>query len=185
MNLNHPLTLIILTMAAVSSGVLLMRNTSEDVETIAAPRLSIGYYMNEAELIGTGDNGKILYRLRTRNASQNFEDGVVNMQGVHVIYEPEAAIPWDLRADTGNIPPSANIIQLTGNVVAATQEDNNSRITIRTNFLELDTETYIANTPREVTIDYLQHRVFATGMRVYFKEDRLQLISDVNGKFLP
>ena len=50
---------------------------------------------------------------------------------------------------------------------------------------ELDTETYIANTPRKVTIDYLQHRVFATGMRAYFKEDRLQLLSDVNGKFLP
>jgi len=185
MNLNHPLVLIILAICAVSSGVLLLRNTSDDIETASAPRLSIGYYMNEAELIGTGDNGKILYRLRTRNASQNFESGIVNMEGVHVIYEPEAAVPWDLRADTGNIPPSANIIQLAGNVVAATQGDDNSRMTIRTNFLELDTETYIANTPRKVTIDYLQHRVFATGMRAYFKEDRLQLISDVNGKFLP
>lgn len=185
MNINHPLTLIILTICAVSSGALLMRNTSEDVETISPPRLSIGYYMNDAELIGTGDSGKILYRLRTTNASQNFESGVVNMRDVHVIYEPEAAIPWDLRADTGEIPPSANIIRLTGNVVATTQDDNDSRMTIRTNFLELDTETYIANTPRKVTIDYLQHRVFATGMRAYFKEDRLQLLSDVNGKFLP
>jgi lipopolysaccharide export system protein LptC len=185
MNLNHPLILIFLAIGAVSSGVLLLRNTADDAETVPAPRLGIGYYMNEAELIGTGESGKILYRLRTRNASQNFEDGVVNMQGVHVIYEPEAAIPWDLRADTGNIPPSANIIQLTGNVVAATKDDNNSRMTIRTNYLELDTETYIASTPRKVTIDYFQHRVFATGMRAYFKEDRLQLISDVNGKFLP
>jgi len=115
MNLNHPAVLIVLTIGAVGSGALLLRNTSEDAETVSTPRLSIGYYMNEAELIGTGDSGKILYRLRTRNASQNFDDGVVNMQGVHVIYEPEAGIPWDLRADTGNIPPSANIIQLTGN----------------------------------------------------------------------
>lgn len=185
MNLNHPLILLFLTIGAVSSGVLLLRNTADDIETVSAPRLSIGYYMNEAELIGTGDNGKILYRLRTRNASQNFEDGVVNMEAVHVIYEPEAAVPWDLRADTGNIPPSANIIQLAGNVVAATQDDNNSRMTIRTNYLELDTDTYIANTPHKVTIDYLQHKVFATGMRAYFKENRLQLISEVNGKFLP
>ena len=185
MNLNQPLILIILTVCAISSGVLLMRNTSDGTETVSAPRLSIGYYMNEAELIGTGDSGKILYRLRTKNASQNFEDGVVNMEGVHVIYEPEASVPWDLRADTGQIPPSANIIELAGNVVAATQDDSNLQTTIRTNYLELDTETYIANTPRKVTIDYMQHRVSATGMRAYFKEDRLQLISDVNGNFLP
>ena len=185
MNLNQPLVLIGLSICAIGSGVLLLRNTADDIETISAPRLSIGYYMNEAELIGTGDNGNILYRLTTRNASQNFEDGVVNMEGVHVIYEPEAAVPWDLRADTGNIPPSANIIQLAGNVVATTQDDENSQMTIRTDFLELDTETYIANTPSKVTIDYLQHSVFATGMRAYFNEDRLQLISDVNGKFLP
>ena len=107
------------------------------------------------------------------------------MQGVHVIYEPEAGIPWDLRADTGTIPPSANIIQLTGNVVAATQDDDKSSMTIRTSYLELDTETYIANTSRKVTVDYSQHTVFATGMRAYFKEDRLELISDVDGKFLP
>ena len=30
------------------------------------PRLSIGYYMNDAQLVGTGDDGKILYRARTR-----------------------------------------------------------------------------------------------------------------------
>jgi len=185
MNLNHPFVLAFLAICAISSGVLLLRSSPDEIETVSTPRLSIGYYMTEAELIGTGDNGKILYHLRTRNASQNFEDGVVNMEGVHVIYAPESDVPWDLRADTGNIPPSANIIQLEGNVVAATQDDDNSRMTIRTNFLELDTETYIANTPEKVTIDYLRHTVFATGMRAYFKEDRLQLISDVNGKFLP
>ena len=185
MNLNHPVVLIFLVIGAVGSGVLLLGNISNDTEPDAEPRLRIGYYMNEAELIGTGDSGKILYRLRTSNASQNFEDGVVNMESVHVIYEPETGIPWDLRADTGNIPPSVNIIQLAGNVIAATQDNEETGMTIRTSFLELDTDTYIANTPREVTIDYAQHRVFAKGMRAYFKEDRLQLISDVNGKFLP
>ena len=185
MNLNHPVVLIVLAIGAVGSGVLLLQNTSDDKETVSTPRLSIGYYINEAELTGTGDSGKILYRLRTRKASQNFEDGVVNMQGVHVIYEPEAEIPWDLRADTGNIPPSVNIIQLAGNVIAATQDDLETRMTIRTSYLELDTDTYIAKTSSKVTIDYSQHRVYATGMRAYFKEDRLQLISEVNGKFLP
>ena len=185
MNLNHPAILIFLAVCAVASGALLLQNISNDEEAAAAPRLSIGYYMNDAELVGTGDNGKVLYRLRTRNASQNFEDGVVNMQGVHVIYEPEASVPWDLRADTGKIPSSVNIIQLAGNVVAATQGDDEVGITIRTGYLELDPDTYIANTSDKVTIDYSQHRVFATGMRAFFKEDRLQLISDVNGKFLP
>ena len=56
---------------------------------------------------------------------------------------------------------------------------------IRTDYLELDTETYIANTSHKVAIDYSSNKVFATGMRAYFKEDRLQLISNVNGNFFP
>lgn len=185
MNLNHPVVLLVLLIGAIGSGVLLLQNLSDKAGPGSEPQLRIGYYMNQAELIGTGDSGKILYRLRTSNASQNFEDGIVNMERVHLMYEPETGVPWDLRADTGKIPPSVNIIQLAGNVVAATQDEEETRMTIRTSFLELDTDTYVANTPREVTIDYAQHRVFARGMRAYFKEDRLQLISDVNGKFLP
>ena len=102
-----------------------------------------------------------------------------------VSYDPLTEVPWDLRADTGYILPDRNIIQLAGDVVASTRGDTQAPVRINTDYLELDTETYIANTDREVTIDYSNNKVFATGLRAYLKEERLQLVSNVNGKFIP
>lgn len=120
-----------------------------------------------------------------KNAVQDREAGTIDLDEVYVEYDPLSSVPWDLRANTGHIPPDGNIIELEGDVVAATRDDDNIPITIRTDFLELDTETYIAKTEHKVAIDYATNRVFATGMRAYFKEDRLQLLADVNGKFNP
>ena len=100
-------------------------------------------------------------------------------------YEPRAGVPWDLRAQTGRMPPDGDILQLTGEVVAVTREKSGAEATIRTDYLEIDPQTFVAHTDRAVTIDLAGDRVFATGMRVFLKEDRLQLIADVTGTFTP
>ena len=180
MDLNKPLVLFFLVICALASGYLLLSYTSEEDEESGVPRLGIGYYMNDAELVGTDDNGEVLYRVSAKSAAQGVDDGIVR-----VIYEPRTAIQWDLKATTGRSPANGTIIELAGEVVAVTRDRDIKPTTITTDYLELDTETYIADTRRKVTIDYSSNRVFATGLRAYFKEDRLQLISNVNGKFVP
>jgi len=177
--------LILLLVAAVASGVLLMRNSDETQDRPPAARLGVGYYMTDAELVVTGEDGQTRYRIRTDSAVQDAKAGTISLDKVYVEYDPLSAVPWDLRAKSGHIPPDRNIIQLEGNVIAATRDDNDTPITIRTEFLELDTDTYIAETRHEVVIDYATNKVFATGMRAYFKEDRVQLLADVNGSFDP
>ena len=185
MDVRNSVTLIALLFGAVSSGILLLRNTSDEVRKAEDPRMSIGYYMNRAHLIATGDDGHVLFRASARTASQDFDEGTINLQGVRVTYDPITDIPWTLQANSGKIPPDGNIIQLTGDVVARTKNDGNTAMIINTDYLELDTETYVANTEQKVAIEYTSNIVFATGMRAFFKEDRVQLISNVNGKFVP
>ena len=185
MDLNKPLVLLFLLLCAVASGYLVVHYTSEDEDDSGVPRLGIGYYMNDAQLIGTDETGEVLYRVSAKSASQSVDNGIIDMQDVRVSYEPRTEIQWDLKATTGRIPADGTIIELAGEVVAVTRDRDISPTTITTDFLELDTETFIADTRRKVTIDYSSNRVFATGMRAYFKEDRLQLISNVNGKFFP
>ena len=185
MDIRNWVQLILLLIAAVASGVLLLRNTDEPPDQPSTARLGIGYYMTDAELIVTGEDGRARYRVRTNNAVQDRDAGTINLDEVHVEYDPLSSVPWDLHATTGHIPPDRNIIELEGDVVAKTRDDDNIPITIRTDFLELDTETYIAKTEHEVAIDYATNTVFATGMRAYFKEDRLQLLANVNGIFNP
>jgi lipopolysaccharide export system protein LptC len=185
MDVRNTLQLIALLIAAVASGVLLLRNTQEPQDVPATARLGIGYYMTDVELIVTGDDGRVLYRVRTDKATQNVEAGTIALVQVRVDYDPNASIPWDLSAEKGHITADRNIIRLEGDVVAQTKDEDDTPITIRTDFLELDTETYIADTESKVAIDYATNRVFATGMRAYFREDRLLLLSDVNGHFDP
>jgi len=185
MNVSRWPTLVLLLIAAVASGMLLMRNDNETPKRKQKPELGIGYYMKQAELIRIGATGQILYRVKTDEATQITADGIVELNRVEVSYDPLTEVPWDLRANKGHILPESNIIQLTGDVVAETRGEKQTRIKINTDYLELNTDTYIADTDRDVTIDYTNNQVLATGLRVHLKEERLQLLSNVNGKFIP
>lgn len=178
-------TLVLLLIAAVASGVLVFRSGGMAPRDESRPELGIGYYMQQAELVRTGENGLALYQVRTNRAKQILENGIIELDGVEVSYDPLTEVPWDLNADKGHILPDGNIIQLTGDVVARTRGEIRTPTRIRTEYLELNTDTYIASTDKDVAIDYTNNKIFATGLTAYLKEERLQLISNVNGLFIP
>lgn len=185
MHTTHWPRLLLLLIAAVASGVLVLRSGVDAPDQPRAPTLGMGYYMNNAELVVTDDSGRALYRLRTDHAVQVAENGVIELEPVRVSYDPLQEPPWDLLANKGHILPDRNIIRLTGDVIALTRGEIRPSVRISTELLELDTDTYIASTDKDVAIDYTNNQVFATGLRAYLKEDRLQLISNVNGVYLP
>lgn len=182
--------LILLALAAVASSVIFMLAPGRQPPPDNEIRTDQGYYVKDARLTGTSADGQILYIINTRAARQNLDDGTISMQEVAVSYAPTAEIPWDMRATHGQIPRDSNIIQLSGDVlvtstVAAAANRSQAPLTIRTDYLELDPDTYIATTNRYVAIQRSRDTLHARGMRVYLKQDRLQLDSEVRGKFLP
>ena len=195
MELQHPGRLALLVAAALATTWLVFRNPSTDAEAPAGPRLGLGYYVQDARLTGTGPDGRILYRVSAASAEQLLADGTITMQDVAVDYEPAAQVPWKLRADRGQIPPDRNIIELAGDVTATTAvsagatggggRSSAAPLLIRTDYLELDPEAYIARTERMVAVERDRDTLRARGMRVYLKQDRLQFSSEVRGRFLP
>ncbi len=196
--LQHPVRFTLLLGAALLTGFLVLRNRPADAPTPAGPRMGLGYYVKAARLTGTGPDGQILYRVTTTVAEQALADGTITMQDVNVDYVPAAQVPWKLRADRGQIPPDRNIIELLGNVVATTEATTVSPavagaqgrsiaapLLIRTDYLELDPEAYIARTEQLVAVERSRDTLRARGMRVYLKQDRLQFNSEVRGRFLP
>jgi LPS export ABC transporter protein LptC len=181
--------LIILLIAAISSSVIFMLAPARQPPSQTNLRTEQGYYVREGTLTGTGADGRILYRITTQAARQNLDDGTISMQEVAVRYAPAADIPWDLRATRGQIPRDSNIIKLSGDVLitsmVAAANHGQVPLTIRTDYLELDPDTYIATTNRHVAIERSRDTLQARGMRVYLKQDRLQLDSEVRGNFLP
>ncbi|MBL8202222.1 MAG: LPS export ABC transporter periplasmic protein LptC [Chromatiales bacterium] len=195
MEVQHPGRFAVLVVAALASTWLVLRNPSTDVETPAAPRLGLGYYVRDARLTGSGPDGRILYRVTAAAAEQLLADGTITMQDVAVDYEPAAQVPWKLRASRGQIPPDRNIIELAGDVTALTEvspaatgsggRSSAAPLLIRTDYLELDPEAYIARTERMVAVERDRDTLRARGMRVYLKQDRLQFSAEVRGRFLP
>jgi LPS export ABC transporter protein LptC len=184
MDLKTVLGLAALLCGALASGVLLFRATDEAKSVSEAPRLQIGYYAADAQLTGTDDTGRILYRISAATVVQTPADGSVSLQGVAVSYDPAQDVPWSLRADTGRIPPGGKMIELSGNVVAATREADNPAATIRTDYLEFDPGTNVAATDRKVVIDYAGSTVYATGLRAMLQQDRFELLSNVTGQYV-
>ena len=185
MDLRRSPGFLLLLTGAVASGLLLMRSQEEEPERNLIPRLGIGYYMANAQMVGTGDTGQVIYRMNARLAKQNPDEGGVLMEEVFFEYDPITEAPWELRADSGRIPPDGTMILLEGNVVAITREGDGATTTVRTEYLELDPEAFVADTRQKVSIEQEGGTVHGTGMRAWFKEDRLRLNSNVNGKFLP
>ncbi len=196
--LQDPVRFALLLGGALLTGFIVFRNPSTDDATPAGPRLGFGYYVKEARLTGTGPDGQILYRVTTTAAEQVLADGTITMRDVTVDYEPAAQVPWKLRADRGQIPPDRNIIELVGDVVATTEATavspadaapkgsaSTAPLLIRTDYLELDPEAYIARTERFVAVERDRDTLHARGMRVYLKQDRLQFNAEVRGRFLP
>ncbi len=187
--IRHPWQLTLLAAAALLTTYAVLRGRPTTQPEPGPASLSPGYYVKQARLTGTGADGRILYQVTTTHAEQTMAGGLITMQNVNVDYKPPAQTPWNLRADHGQMPADRNIIALEGNVVATSAPVAASRSTgplvIRTDYLELDPEAYIARTEHAVAVERNQDTLRARGMRVYFKQDRLQFNADVRARFLP
>lgn len=169
---------------ALATSALFFRTREEAPPAATPTQPRIGYYATNARLTGTGDDGHVLYSVSAASVVQMPADGTINLLDVSVNYDPAVEVPWNLHAETGRIRPDGKIIELSGNVVASTREADGPAATIRTDFLEFDPATNVAATDRKVLIDYAGSSVQATGLRAMLREDRLELLHDVAGRYV-
>lgn len=185
MNLGRKLSVLGLVVLAAGST-LLLRQLDEEAAAPADPILpDIGYYLSQTQLTGTGDDGQPLYRLRADEIRQRPSDGRVMLTRVAVDYDPAEDLPWTLNADNGEVLDDGRMITLSGDVVAATRAEDGPVATIRTDYLEFEPATDIASTDRRVTVDYAGNTVRALGLRALLREDRLELLAEVQGHYVP
>lgn len=171
---------------AAALGTLLLLPRDEPEPGDAAPtRTGIGYYLEQAELIATGDDGRVIYRLSADSAQQDLAGGGIALDRVELVYDALLEVDWQVRADRGSIPADGRILTLSGDVVAIAEREPEPPTAIRTDHLELDPEAYIASTDALVLIERPGGTIRARGLRLHLREDRLQLLAEVEGRFNP
>ncbi len=154
-------------------------------EQVTGGSLQQGYYLRSARILGTGENGQLLYEIEAEYAEQRGDDQIA-FDKVHIRYAPDSDIPWTVSADEALITGNLQHMTLSGHVLAVSKRGFSGAVTeIRTDWLELDPENYLAQTDRRVQIRIGERSLTATGMEALFNENRLQLKSNVSGKFVP
>jgi lipopolysaccharide export system protein LptC len=157
-----------------------------DVEEEAPPpraRPGIGFYVRDARLRATDNEGLPLYDLTASAARQSLQDDSVDLDEVRLDSEPTGPGGWELHARAGRIPPDGKILQLTGGVVGTTRDPTAPVTTFRTDYLEYDPSTTLATTDREVALDQAGGTLHGRGMRANLRDGRLQLLARVAGRY--
>lgn len=185
MSLRNIVIFILLTAGALASWYLARQYQEEDVGDATIDAVHRGYYLKSARILGTGPDGSLLYEIQADHAEQQ-EDERISFTDVMINYSPQSDVPWVVNADTATMHKDEQRVFLRGHVTAVSRQGFSGTDTeIRTQYLELDPDNYLAETDQRVQIRIGARSLTATGMLASLKENRLELISNVSGKFVP
>ena len=177
--------LIVLTAAALASWYLARDRQPAEAEGTAYDTAHQGYYLKSARILGTGEDGSLLYEIEAAYAEQAANDRI-EFSDVRIRYSPDSDIPWIVNADEATLQEGAPRIALRGFVkILNSGETSADDIEIRTQYLELDPEQFIAETEDRVQIRFGTRSVTATGMLASLNDNRIELKSNVRGKIVP
>jgi LPS export ABC transporter protein LptC len=179
------LAVVLLAVVAAGTWYLARINQAMDDEIVVTEPAHRGFYLRSARILGTGPDGNRLYEIRAEHAEEQL-DGRIEFRDVRFDYSPGADVPWTVNADSATILAKEQRVQLRGHVRAVSSQGFAAEDTeIRTQYLELDPNAYIAETDERVQIRIGSRSLTATGMLASLDENRLELKSNVSGKFYP
>ncbi len=190
MNSKSLTPIIVLSVAAFGSWYLARSNSSPDADAFPFDPVYHGYYLKNARIMGTGADGKHLYEIEAQRAEQQ-EDERIEFSNVRIRYSPASEVPWIVNADNASLKSDNPMITLRGHVKISNAGNSSNGVSnsgeteIRTQYLELNPERYIAETDKRVQIRFGSRSVTATGMLASLEDDRIELKANVRGKIVP
>ena len=185
MNARYVATVTLLTGAAFGSWYLSQMYASGEVTQTISDTGTDGFYLRTARILGTDDDGQLLYEIEAEYAEQQ-ENRDIELENVRIRYSTGADVPWTINADHATIQDDRELLRLSGHVTAFSNEGFAGQVTeIRAPVLEIDPRTYKAETNSRVQLRIGSRSLTGTGMLALLQENRLELKSNVSGKFIP
>jgi lipopolysaccharide export system protein LptC len=177
--------IVALSAVAIGSWYLARSNSSDEANELPFDSVHRGYYLKHARILGTGENGSLLYEIEAEHAEQQADDRV-EFTDVRIRYSPDSNVAWIVNADEATLRDGTPTITLRGHVQIVNHGESNDNDTeIRTQYLELDPREFIAETDERVQIRIGERSLTATGMLASLHDDKIELKSNVRGKIAP
>jgi len=185
MNARNITTLTVLLLVAFGTWYLARSLQPDEITETVSDGLGDGFYLKTARILGTDEEGNLLYEIEADFVEQQ-KNNEIAMQNVQISYSPDSRVPWTINADTATISEDQSLLRLSGHVIAISNEGFAGQVTeIRAPQLDIVPTTYTAETDSRVQIRIGSRSLTATGMLALLQDNRLQLRSNVNGKFVP
>ena len=176
---------VVLAAAAIGSWYLARSHQQADESALPYDSTHQGYYLKSARILGTDEDGSLLYEIQAEHALQEASDRI-EFTGVRIEYSPTADVPWVVHADEATLREGNPAIALRGHVRAVGRTaDGSQDAEIRTQYLELDPERYVAETDERVQIRIGARSLTAMGMLASLNDNTVELKSNVRGKIAP
>lgn len=177
--------IVALSAAALGTWYLARSNAPDDESARPSDSAHRGYYLKHARILGTGEDGSLLYEIEAEHAEQGADDQI-DFSEVRIRYSPDSEVPWIVNADEATLRNDDSRIELRGHVLIVNHGSSNHNDTeIRTQYLELDPTEFIAETNERVQIRIGERSLTATGMLASLHDDKIELKSNVRGKIAP
>lgn len=179
----------VLVLAALAAFSVWLQQTAEQ----AAPVLASGerhdpdFYLKDFTLTTMDKSGAPRNRLASPYMVHYADDDVSEVTTPRMQVFKKDAPPWHIDAGSGVILSEGKTVLLRGGVVISQNNpQNGQRTTLRTPDLTVTPDSESAETASPVNFsDSAGNVVDAVGMRANFKDERLELLSQVRGQYVP
>jgi len=142
------------------------------------------YIMENFEAVSMNKQGTLEYRVNALKMTHYPDDDSTVLEQPHIIVYVDTVPSWQVKAERAEVSSEQAEIFLAGRVSAdrlATTELTPA--TIVTSNLTIRRDAQLGETPDPVTITEEHGVTSATGMRIFLKDKRLELLSDVRGSY--
>ena len=141
---------------------------------------SQGYYLIDAVMHGTDDDGRIYYHIIAERVEQQPDGEDFVLDKMRVQYTPETEVHWAISASRGMADAGLDSLQLQQDVrLVYTADANQDQTIFETDDLRVYAEEFLATTDQTVTMRKGRSEITATGLELNLKTDFWKLGSDV------
>jgi hypothetical protein len=93
MSVRNIIVFVLLIAAALASWYLARSNRAADADALPYDPVHRGYYLKSARILGTDEDGSLLYEIEAAHAEQEAKDRI-EFTEVRIRYSPDADVPW-------------------------------------------------------------------------------------------
>lgn len=182
MSWRGALTLVLLVAAVVTGWSAWRQRADDELATTVAPRAD--YVLHDLELVALDKQGREAFTLRAPRLARDPDDKTLSLQTPLFLIPDDDGNRWKLQSDTGWVSADNSEVRLRGDVVAHSPPGE-SPTTLKTEQLNVFPDKELATSSVVVAVKAPGYTMRGTGMRAHLAEERIQLLSRVQGTFAP